>query len=164
MNPLLLETQTLTANNILIVDDQPNNLQVLSTLLSQEGYRVRKATSGAFALKAVQSELPNLVLLDVQMPQIDGYEVCSRLKMSPDTRDIPVIFLSAMDDVNDKLRAFTVGGVDYITKPFQGLEVLARVRNHLLIQQQRIQLKQMQEELLQVKALYEKLAIEVLAQ
>ncbi|HEY9622784.1 MAG TPA: response regulator [Crinalium sp.] len=148
----------LSLDNILIVDDHLNNLQVLSTLLSQEGYRVRKATSGTFALKAIQSELPDLILLDVQMPQMDGYEVCSRLKANAETCDIPVIFLSAMDDVNDKLRAFTIGGADYVTKPFQGLEVLARVKHHLIIRQQQRQLKQLGEELLHVKALYEDLA------
>lgn len=159
MNPPLSEQQSLSEHNILIVDDHPDNLQVLSTLLSQEGYRVRKATSGTFALKAIQSELPDLVLLDIQMPQMDGYEVCSRLKISPESRDIPIIFLSAMDDVNDKLRAFTVGGVDYITKPFQGLEVLARVRSHLTIQQQRKQLKRLEKELLQIKTLYDQLVM-----
>lgn len=159
MNPPLSEQLSLSKHNILIVDDHPDNLQVLSTLLSQEGYRVRKATSGTFALKAIQSELPDLVLLDIQMPQMDGYEVCSRLKISPESRDIPIIFLSAMDDVNDKLRAFTVGGVDYITKPFQGLEVLARVRSHLTIQQQRKQLKRLEKELLQIKTLYDQLVM-----
>ncbi|HEY9662491.1 MAG TPA: response regulator [Allocoleopsis sp.] len=139
------------AINILIVDDYPNNLQVLSTLLSQEGYRVRKATSGTFALKAIQAELPDLILLDIQMPQMDGYEVCSRLKADPATANIPIIFLSAMDALHDKVRAFTIGGSDYVTKPFQGLEVLARVKHHLTIQQQRQKLLQLEQELKQTQ-------------
>ncbi|MBD2462678.1 response regulator [Oscillatoria sp. FACHB-1407] len=150
--------QSLENTNILIVDDQPNNLQVLSSLLSHEGYRVRKATSGMFALKAVQAEVPDLILLDIQMPQMNGYEVCASLKSSPDTCDIPIIFLSALDDVNDKVRAFTMGGADYVTKPFQGLEVLARVKHHITIQQQRKKLKHLEEELLQAKAMYDQLA------
>ncbi len=155
-------SQSLVTTNILIVDDHPDNLQVLSSLLSQEGYRVRKATSGAFALKAIQAEAPDLILLDVQMPQMDGYEVCSRLKADPASRDIPVIFLSAMDDVNDKVRAFTVGGADYVTKPFQGLEVLARVRQHITIQLQRKRLAQLEQELSQAKQRYEELTAKLL--
>jgi len=145
------------SNNILIVDDQPNNLQVLSTLLSHEGYRVRKATSGMFAIKAVQAEIPDLVLLDIQMPQMDGYEVCATFKDNVATCHIPIIFLSALDDVDDKVRAFTIGGADYVTKPFQGLEVLVRVKHHLIIQQQRKQLKHLEEELLQAKIMYDQL-------
>lgn len=164
-------TQGLLDTNILIVDDHPNNLQVLSSLLSQEGYRVRKAPSGQFALKTVQSELPDLILLDIQMPQMDGYEVCAALKANPTTCNIPIVFLSAMDDVNDKVRAFSVGGADYITKPFQSLEVLARVKHQLTLQQQHKQLVQqnhklqqeMQErqrlerELIQAKEMFEQL-------
>lgn len=128
---------------IFIVDDQVHNLQVLSTLLSHTGYRVRKATSGALALKSIQTSLPDLVLLDIQMPCMDGYEVCLQLKADDCTRDIPVIFLSALDDVPDKVRAFQVGGVDYITKPFRNAEVLARVQTHLNLRylQQQLQLK-----------------------
>lgn len=141
--------------NILIVDDYPNNLQVLSTLLTQEGYRVRKATSGPFALKAIQAELPDLILLDVQMPQMDGYEVCAILKADVTTVDIPIIFLSANDDLHGKVRAFTIGGSDFVTKPFQGLEVLARVNHHLTIQQQRKKLIQLEQELQQAKRMLE---------
>jgi PleD family two-component response regulator len=129
---------TLAANaDILIVDDTPANLNVLSAILGKRGYRVRPAISGALALKAAQKAAPDLILLDVQMPSMDGYEVCRQLKRDPQTRDIPVIFISALDDVLDKVEAFQVGGVDYITKPFQIEEVLARVEHQIALHQQR---------------------------
>ena len=129
---------TLSANaDILIVDDTPANLNVLSAILGKRGYRVRPAINGALALKAAQKAVPDLILLDVQMPGLDGYEVCRQLKADAQTRAIPVIFISALDDVLDKVEAFQVGGVDYITKPFQIEEVLARVENQLALHQQR---------------------------
>jgi DNA-binding response OmpR family regulator len=129
---------TLAANaDILIVDDTPANLNVLSAILGKRGYRVRPAINGALALKAAQKAAPDLILLDVQMPGLDGYEVCRQLKADAQTRGIPVIFISALDDVLDKVEAFQVGGVDYITKPFQIEEVLARVENQLALHQQR---------------------------
>ena len=129
---------TLSANaDILIVDDTPANLTVLSAILGKRGYRVRPAINGTLALKAAQKAAPDLILLDVQMPGQDGYEVCRQLKADPQTRAIPVIFISALDDVLDKVEAFQVGGVDYITKPFQIEEVLARVENQLALHQQR---------------------------
>ena len=129
---------TLSANaDILIVDDTPANLNVLSAILGKRGYRVRPAINGALALKAAQKAAPDLILLDVQMPGMDGYEVCRQLKADAQTRAIPVIFISALDDVLDKVEAFQVGGVDYITKPFQIEEVLARVENQLALHQQR---------------------------
>jgi PleD family two-component response regulator len=129
---------TLAANaDILIVDDTPANLNVLSAILGKRGYRIRPAINGALALKAAQKAAPDLILLDVQMPGIDGYEVCRQLKADAQTRAIPVIFISALDDVLDKVEAFQVGGVDYITKPFQIEEVLARVENQLALHQQR---------------------------
>jgi PleD family two-component response regulator len=127
----------LTNADILIVDDTPANLNVLSAILGKRGYRVRPAINGALALKAAQKAAPDLILLDVQMPGLDGYEVCRQLKADPQTRAIPVIFISALDDVLDKVEAFQVGGVDYITKPFQIEEVLARVENQLALHQQR---------------------------
>jgi len=128
---------TLSANaDILIVDDTPANLNVLSAILGKRGYRVRPAINGALALKAAQKAAPDLILLDVQMPGQDGYEVCRQLKADAQTRAIPVIFISALDDVLDKVEAFQVGGVDYITKPFQIEEVLARVENQLALHQQ----------------------------
>ena len=120
--------------SILIVDDLPDNLRTLSAILSKEGYKVRKAVSGQMAIETVRSQLPDLILLDIKMPQMDGYEVCSTLKAEAKTRDIPVIFLSALDEAADKVKAFTVGGVDYICKPFQAEEVIARIENQVRIQ------------------------------
>jgi PleD family two-component response regulator len=131
-------TLSSTANaDILIVDDTPANLNVLSAILGKRGYRVRPAINGALALKAAQKAAPDLILLDVQMPGMDGYEVCRQLKSDAQTRDIPVVFISALDDVLDKVEAFQAGGVDYITKPFQIEEVLARVEHQLVLHQQR---------------------------
>lgn len=129
------ETSTIKAD-ILVVDDTPHNVRLLSIILSQQGYQVRKALNGERAIATVQEFPPDLILLDVMMPEMNGYEVCEQLKASPKTRSIPIIFLSALDDVSDKLKAFEVGAVDYITKPFQEKEVLARVENHLTIQSQ----------------------------
>lgn len=116
---------------ILIVDDNPENLNVLKRMLSAEDYEVRPLPSGELALRAAQAEVPDLILLDIMMPGLDGYEVCARLKADPRTRDVPVIFISALRDAEDKVRAFAAGGVDYISKPFQVDEVLARVATHL---------------------------------
>lgn len=120
-----------TTAKIIIVDDTVDNLRLLSNLLSEQGYEVRKALNGRMALTAVQAAPPDLILLDIMMPEMNGYEVCSQLKASETTREIPVIFLSALDDAFDKVKAFNVGGVDYITKPFYFEEVLARIENHL---------------------------------
>ena len=133
--------------NILIVDDTPDNLRLLGGMLTERGYKVRAAPSGARALATVQKELPDLILLDIMMPKMDGYEVCRRLKEDEHTRNIPVIFISALDQVFDKLTAFSVGGVDYITKPFQLEEVLARVHTHVTLQQMRRTLQEQNEEL-----------------
>ena len=126
--------------NILIVDDQPDNLRTLSSILSGQGYKVRKAISGQIALETIRSQLPELILLDIKMPKMSGFEVCSTLKASADTCEIPIIFLSALDDVADKAKAFALGGADYITKPFQAEEVLLRIRHQLTIRQQQRQL------------------------
>ncbi|NJR66972.1 MAG: PleD family two-component system response regulator [Leptolyngbyaceae cyanobacterium CRU_2_3] len=117
--------------NILIVDDKPDNLRFLSEILTQQGYDTRTVISGRMALMAAETAPPELILLDIFMPGMDGYEVCHKIKSDPNTCDIPIIFLSALDDVSDKVRAFEVGGVDYITKPFETGEVLARVKTHL---------------------------------
>ena len=116
---------------ILIVDDNPNNLQVLGDLLGHAGYKVRPALSGEIALRAVQLSPPDLILLDVRMPGLNGYETCQRLQADVHSREIPVIFISAMQAPEDKLAGFQAGGVDYVTKPFQAEEVLARVRAHI---------------------------------
>lgn len=125
---------SVTAKNwddLLVVDDQPANLQLLAGMLKRCGYHVRLAPSGPLALQAAFHAPPDLFLLDINMPQMNGYEVCERLKADPQLREIPVIFISALDDVLDKVRAFSVGGVDFIVKPFQFQEVEARVRTHL---------------------------------
>ena len=121
-------------NNILIVDDTPENLTVLLQMLKEQNYRVRPALSGDIALKSVQADLPDLILLDILMPEMDGYEVCGVLKSSERTSQIPIIFISALSEVEDVVKAFQAGGVDYITKPFKMEEVLARVRTHLELQ------------------------------
>lgn len=128
--------------DILVVDDQPDNIRLLANILGQAGYKVRKALSGEMAIAAVETSHPSVILLDITMPDLSGYEVCRRLKSNPQTAAIPVIFLSALDDVTDKVKAFQVGGADYITKPFQAEEVLARLQHQLLIQQQRQSLNQ----------------------
>lgn len=122
--------------NILIVDDNSDNLRLLAKMLEGQGYTVRKSLNGRMALRAVHRTPPDLILLDITMPEMNGYEVCHQLKASEATSNIPIIFISALDCVDDKVRAFEVGGQDYITKPFQELEVLVRVKNQLLIQQQ----------------------------
>lgn len=118
---------------ILVVDDEPNNLRVLSTILSQRGYKVQKAICGNLAVNAAIASPPDLILLDIIMPKVNGYEVCQKLKSNEKTCDIPIIFLSALDQTTDKVKAFEIGGVDYITKPFQVEEVLARIENQLTI-------------------------------
>ncbi|MDM8547359.1 response regulator [Candidatus Venteria ishoeyi] len=121
------------APNILVVDDTPENLNVLTNILITKSYEIRPVPSGALALQAAFARPPDLVLLDIMMPDMDGYEVCTQLKADPRTRDIPVIFISALEEIEDKIRAFEVGGVDYLTKPFQAEEVLARVAAHLAL-------------------------------
>jgi len=126
--------------NILIVDDTPDNLRLLAKILESQGYIVRKALNGRMALQGVHRDPPSLILLDINMPEMNGYEVCQKLKASEASDQIPVIFISALERLENKVRAFELGGVDYITKPFQEQEVLMRVKNQLLIQQQRQQL------------------------
>lgn len=132
---------------ILVVDDKPDNVRLLSTILTEQGYQVRKALNGQRAIATVQEFPPTIILLDVMMPEMNGYEVCAKLKASPKTCSIPVIFLSALDDVLDKVKAFDVGAVDYITKPFQDKEVLARVANQLTIQNQQMLLQKQTQQL-----------------
>ncbi len=116
---------------IVIVDDNPQNLATLKQMLIDDGYDVRPAINGDTALVMIGKILPDLILLDIIMPDMDGYEVCRRLKADETTRNISVIFLSALDKSLDKVKAFEVGGVDYITKPFQIEEVLIRVKTHI---------------------------------
>lgn len=116
---------------ILTVDDKPQNLQFLGKLLSNNGYEVAMAQSGVQALKFVRTELPDLILLDIMMPEMDGYKVCEKLKAEPPTRHIPVIFLTARSDAQDIAKGFEAGGVDYVTKPFHSVELLARIKTHI---------------------------------
>ncbi|MFZ4457251.1 MAG: hybrid sensor histidine kinase/response regulator [Bacteroidales bacterium] len=122
--------------NVLIVDDIPANLKLLGAILKNEGYKVRPVPSGELALQAAEKEKPSLILLDIMMPDMNGYEVCDKLKENPELSDIPVIFISALNDTNDIVKALTSGGVDFITKPFQAEEVKARVSTHLKLRQQ----------------------------
>lgn len=133
--------------SIVIVDDLPDNLRLLSQMLKEEGYRVRPASNGKRALATIEKEPPDLILLDITMPEMDGYEVCRQLKANASTCEIPVIFLSALNEVFDKVKAFQVGGVDYISKPFQVEEVLVRINTHLTIRSQRQTLIQQNQEL-----------------
>ncbi len=134
-------TQPTPRPSVLIVDDLPNNVRLLSIMLTEKGYQVRKAINGQMALNTVRSLIPDLILLDINMPDLNGYQVCEQLKADEKTREIPVIFISALDDVLDKVKAFQVGGVDYISKPFQGEEVMARIENQLTISRQKKQLQ-----------------------
>ncbi|MBE9129573.1 MULTISPECIES: PAS domain-containing protein [unclassified Coleofasciculus] len=127
----LIDTTKIT---ILVVDDQPNNLRFLSNVLMEQGYKVQRAISGELALTAAITTPPDLILLDIMMPEMNGYEVCQRLKATAQTQDIPIIFLSALSEGHDKVKGFQVGGVDYITKPFYIEEVLVRIENQLTLQ------------------------------
>ena len=137
-------------SNILVVDDTPANLRLLSGMLKDDGYKVRPVPSGKAALRAASSEAPDLILLDINMPEMNGYEVCRRLKANADLADVPVIFISALNETLDKVKAFSVGGVDYVTKPFQFKEVRARVETHLELRAAR-QALQNQNEILEQK-------------
>ena len=117
--------------DILIVDDEIPNLQLLTQLLSAEGYQVRPAERPQLAIESALAKPPSLILLDVRMPEMDGFEVCERLKQDERTHDIPIIFVSALQNVQDRIQGFEAGGVDFISKPFQEAEVLARVRTHM---------------------------------
>lgn len=139
-----ITTPTEQPAKILVVDDLLENLRLLSSLLLEQGYDVRKAPDGTMALSNVPRFQPDLILLDIMMPDIDGYAVCEQLKSDIDSKDIPVIFLSAVDLTFDKIRAFEVGAADYINKPFHPAEVLARVKNQLRIRQQFLQIEAQQ--------------------
>ena len=136
------ETSHGPEQSILVVDDNAANVQLLAGMLKDRGYKVRAALSGKLAIQAARNNPPDLILLDVNMPEMNGYEVCERLKSDERLRDIPVIFVSALHETLDKVRAFGTGGVDYITKPFQFQEVEARVRTHLELCRQRRELRE----------------------
>ena len=141
------ETARTDVASVLIVDDNPVNLQVLPGMLRQAGWRPRPVTGGRLGLQAARNEPPDLILLDVNMPGMNGYEVCEQLKAEARLADIPVIFVSALGEMLDKMRGFQVGGVDYITKPFQLDEVKARVAAHLELRRQRRELQSSYEKL-----------------
>ena len=153
--------------NILIVDDTPENLQVLSATLLDRGYKVRGVINGKMAIRSARAGSPDLILLDIKMPEMDGYEVCMQLKADPKTSEIPVIFISALDEVLDKVTAFQVGGVDFITKPFHVAEVLARIEHQLTIQRLKKQLldrnTELQQEIIERKKAEEAAAAASLA-
>ena len=127
--------------NIMIVDDTPANLKLLVGMLGKHGYSIRPFPRGKLALNAAENDPPDLILLDINMPEMNGYEVCKRLKSNETLVDIPVIFISALNETMDKVKAFSAGGVDYVTKPFQFEEVKARVETHLKLRSLQIELK-----------------------
>ncbi|MCG9885633.1 MAG: response regulator [Cyanobacteria bacterium] len=151
-----LSGATAGAGDVLIVDDQPNNLRLLSIMLKNHGYRVRQAISGRIALTSAHLAVPDVILLDISMPEMDGYEVCRQLKASPKTRDVPVVFMSAHTDLLDRVEAFKIGGIDYITKPFQAQEVLLRIENQLKIYRLQQQLQRANQVLLKRNALLQR--------
>src|SRR5579859_3749249 len=130
------------APSVLVVDDTPANLQLLSQMLKEQGYRVRPVPSGKLALQAARNDPPDLILLDINMPEMNGYEVCEYLKADDQLKGIPVIFISALTEQLDKVKAFTAGGVDYLTKPFQMEELHARVETHLKLRRLQIELEE----------------------
>jgi diguanylate cyclase (GGDEF)-like protein len=138
---------TIQSPNILVVDDTHDNLRLLANILNEQGYQVRPVPQGSRAIAAAQSKPPDLVLLDIMMPGMDGYAVCEALKADERTRDIPIIFISALNETFDKVKAFSLGGVDYITKPFQSEEVLARVKTHITIRKLQQELEDRNREL-----------------
>ncbi len=142
-----LKTAIDSKGKILLVDDRLENLELLSSILTKAGYEIRRAINGATALMGVRSAPPDLILLDINMPDMNGYEVCRELKRDIQYQDIPIIFISALDDGLDKVKAFSAGGVDYISKPFEMMEVLSRIENHLQIRAARTRLKQLNTEL-----------------
>ncbi|MBE9212053.1 EAL domain-containing protein [Plectonema cf. radiosum LEGE 06105] len=133
--------------DILIIDDTADNLRILSSILAKVGYNVRKALNWQMAFTACQTQLPDLILLDIMMPGIDGYEICRRFKANQTTADIPIIFISALDDVFDKVKAFKVGGVDYITKPFEFAEVIVRIQNQLELRNAKLEVLKLNNQL-----------------
>jgi two-component system, sensor histidine kinase and response regulator len=128
--------------SILVVDDTIENLRLLASMLTGQGYEVRPVTNGKQALQAIERDPPDLILLDINMPEMDGYEVCRRLRQIEKLRDIPVIFLTALAETDNRVNAFNVGGVDYITKPFQLDEVFARIRTHLRLRRLQAELEE----------------------
>jgi two-component system NtrC family sensor kinase len=132
---MMTSLESTSQPNILVVDDNLNNLQILNALLKEKNYNIRVSSRGPTALRSVEMQIPDLILLDIMMPEMDGFEVCKRLKSDPKTQEIPIIFISALDQADEKVKAFECGAVDYITKPFSVQEVLARVETQLKLKQ-----------------------------
>ena len=146
MNTDFAPAASLPKSRVLVVDDISQNLQVVGTMLRAEGYHVTPATSGSQALERAQSRPPDLILLDLMMPDMNGLEVCRRLKTDPSTREIPIIFLTASNEMEHLVKGFEAGAVDYVTKPFNAPELLARIRTHLELKHARQQLREMNNE------------------
>jgi len=145
--------QTLTKQSIiLVVDDNPTNLEILDHALNQEGYKVRIEAEGLNVMKQARLSIPDLILLDIMLPDINGFEVCQQLKADPLTKSIPVIFMTALADTVDKIKGLNLGAVDYITKPFQKQELLARVRGHLQLRQLNKTLEIQNQQLIELKS------------
>jgi two-component system sensor histidine kinase/response regulator len=153
----IVGNRTTSIGHIIVVDDNPNNLKLLEGMLHNSGFAVRLFPRGELALTAASVNPPDLILLDIMMPVMDGYAVCAKLKADPLLADIPVIFLSALNDTSDKVKAFQAGGVDYISKPFQIEEVRARIETHLEIKRQRRLLQENFEKLQQLEKLRDNL-------
>jgi signal transduction histidine kinase len=132
---------------IMVVDDTPGNLKLLEEILQGRGYRVVQFPSGAMALRAAARNPPDLILLDIMMPGMDGFEVCRQLKADESLKDIPVLFISALDDTGCKMKAFSAGGLDYVTKPFQAEEILSRVKTHLELRRQALRIEEQKRQL-----------------
>jgi len=131
------------AMDILVVDDAIATLRMLTEILTKEGYKVRPIEEPHLALEAALTQPPSLILLDVKMPKMSGFEVCRRLKLDERTREVPVIFVSALDELQDRMQGFEVGGVDFISKPIQEAEVLARVKTHLQLRNTQLHLEEL---------------------
>ena len=143
--------------SIMVVDDTPANLRLLTGMLKERGYKVRPVSSGKFALQTAKHDPPDLILLDIIMPEMNGYEVCECLKADEQLSGIPVIFISALNETMDKVKAFKVGGVDYVTKPFQFEEVQARVATHLELRRQKRLVQESNEQLRKLEELRDNL-------
>jgi two-component system, sensor histidine kinase and response regulator len=154
-----MATATALANkgNIMVVDDTPASLKMLAGLLKDAGYRVRPVPSGSLALEAAAAEAPDLILLDINMPEMDGYQVCARLKSNDLLKQVPVLFISALTETTDKVRAFQTGGLDFVTKPFQFEEVRARVETHLSLHRLQVELERKYDELRRLEHLRDNL-------
>ena len=142
--------------NILIVDDASKNIQVVANILKQEGYQMAFARNGKTALSRAETMPFDLILLDIMMPEMDGYEACERLKKNPETKDIPVIFLTAKTDKESVLKGFGLGAVDYVTKPFNAAELLARVKTHLELKLAKEDLRNSRDQLQELNATKDK--------